>query len=325
MAIKKPLPAEPAEVDLLEIMARFNTDDKAREYLESIRWKGGRFCPHCGNTDESKIHAITPNPDAKVRAGLYDCGACRQQFTVTVGTVFHGAKKGLRLWVVTFFLLCASKKGISALQIQRMLKIGSYRTAWLMLHKIRYAMKDAFVVERMTGTVEADETYIGARQKRGTKRGRPGVGSHKTPVVSLVERGGRVRSMVMERVTSSNLKAALCENVDPSATLMTDEFAVYKKPGKGFAAHETVNHGNDEYVRGSAHVNTAEGYFSLLKRGINGVYHHVSKQHLNQYLGEFDFRYNTRTLTDGQRAIQGIRKAEGKRMILRRPKKAQAS
>lgn len=325
MAIKRPIPSKPAEVDLLDIMARFNTDDKAREYLESIRWKGGRFCPHCGNADESKIYAITANRDAKVRPGLYDCGGCRQSFTVTVGTVFHGAKKGLRLWVIAFYMLCSSKKGVSALQIQRQLGIGSYRTAWLMLHKIRYAMKDAFVTERMTGTVEADETYIGARRRRGAKRGRPGAGSHKTPVVSLIERGGKVRSQVIEQVTSSNLKAMLREHVDPSATLMTDEYVIYKKPGKEFAGHETVNHAQDEYVRGHAHVNTAEGYFSLLKRGINGVYHHVGKQHLNQYLGEFDFRYNTRTLTDGQRTIQGISKAEGKRMMLRRPKKARAS
>lgn len=319
MATKKPLPPTPPEIDLDDILARFATNDQAREYLEAVRWQHGRFCPHCGNADEAKIHAITPNRDAKVRPGLYDCGACREQFTVTVGTVFHGAKKGLRLWLVAFYLLCSSKKGMSALQIQRMLKIGSYRTAWLMLHKIRYAMKDAFVVERLTGTVEADETYIGGR-RRGTKRGRPGPDSHKTPVVSLVQRGGKVRSMVMSRVTGRNLKAALREHVDPSAVLMTDEYQVYRKPGRAFAGHETVNHSNEEYVRGDAHVNTAEGFFSLLKRGINGVYHHVGKQHLNQYLGEFDFRYNTRTVSDGQRTIEGIRKAEGKRMMLRRPK-----
>lgn len=320
MAIKTPLPPTPEALSLDEIMARFATDEQARLYLEAVRWQKGRFCPHCGNADEKRIHAITANRSSKVRPGLYDCGDCRQQFTVTVGTIFHGAKKGLRLWLVTFYLLCASKKGISALQIQRMLGIGSYRTAWLMLHKIRYAMKDSIVTEKLSGTVEADETYVGGR-RRGTKRGRPSQTSHKTPVVSLIQRGGKVRSMVMATITGDNLRNALRQHVEPSATLMTDEYVIYKKSGREFAAHETVNHGNEEYVRGNAHVNTAEGFFSLLKRGINGTYHHVGKQHLGQYLSEFDFRYNTRTLTDGQRAIEGIRKAEGKRMMLRRPKK----
>jgi transposase-like protein len=322
MAIKTPLPPTPAELTFDEILARFSTDEQARLYLEAVRWQKGRFCPHCGNANESRIHAISANRSSKVRDGLYDCGECRQQFTVTVGTVFHGAKKGLRIWVAAFYMLCTSKKGLSALQLQRMFKIGSYRTAWLMLHKIRYAMKDAIVIEKMTGTVEADETYVGARRKRGSKRGRPGPDSHKTPVVSLVQRGGKVRSRVMLMVTGENLKAMLREHVEPSATLMTDEFQAYKKPGSEFAEHQTVNHSADEYVRGDAHVNMAEGFFSLLKRGINGVYHHVGRQHLGQYLSEFDFRYNTRSLSDGARTIEGIRKAEGKRMMLRRPKRS---
>lgn len=319
MARKRSLPA-PQELDLLEIMARFPDSESARVYLESVRWSKGRYCPHCGNADEKRIHAITPNPARKVRPGLYDCGECRAQFTVTVGTVFESSKIPLHKWLVAYFLLCSSKKGISAHQIFRMLKIGSYRTAWFMMHRIRYAMKDAIVTEPLTGVVEADETYIGARRKRGTKRGRPGFGSHKAPVVALVQRGGKVRSMYLPRVTGQNLKAVLRQHVDPSATLMTDEFAAYRKPARHVAKHETVNHSAGEYVRGAAHVNTAEGFFSLLKRGINGVYHHVGKQHLNQYLGEFDFRFNTRELTDGQRTIEGMKKVVGKRLMLRRPK-----
>lgn len=321
MASKKPLPT-PTGLTLDEIMARFSTDEAAREYLEAVRWENGRYCPHCGNADDARIHAITPNPTAKVRPGLYDCGACRQQFTVTVGSVFESSKVPLRKWLVAFYLLCSSKKGFSALQLQRVLDLGSYRTAWFMMHRIRYAMKDGIVFEKMTGTVEADETYVGARRKRGSKRGRPGPDSHKAPVVALVQRGGKVRSMHVERVTAENLKTALRENVDPSATLVTDELHLYKKTGLQFAAHETVNHSIDEYVRGNAHVNTAEGYFSLLKRGINGVYHHVGKQHLHQYLGEFDFRYNTREISDGARTIEGIRKVAGKRLMLRRPNRA---
>jgi transposase-like protein len=303
-------------------MAQFSTEEQARIYLESVRWHDGRYCPHCGNTDEARIYAITPNPAKKIRPGLYDCGDCRQSFTVTVGTVFESTKIPLNKWLVAFFLLSGSKKGVSALQVQRHLDIGSYRTAWFMMHRIRYAMRDGIVAEPMSGTVEVDETYIGARQKRGTKRGRPGPDSHKAPVVAVLQRGGKVRSMHLDRVTGQNLKAVLRQHVDPKATLMTDELPAYRKPGKHFAEHQTVNHGKGEYVRGKAHVNTAEGYFSLLKRGINGIYHHVSKTHLNQYLGEFDFRYNTRTMTDGERTIDGMKRATGKRLMLRRAKRA---
>lgn len=313
--------SDPQEVNLTDLMARFSDEDQARLYLESVRWQNGRYCPHCGNADEARIYAITPNPSKKVRRGLYDCGACRQNFTVTVGTVFESSKIPLHKWLVAYYLLCASKKGISALQIQRMLQIGSYRTAWFMMQRIRFAMRDAIVIEKLDGVVEADETYIGARRKRGTLRGRPGPESHKAPVVALVQRGGKVRSFHMKRVTSENLKAVLAQHVEPSAVLMTDEFRVYHKGGRRFAGHERVNHGAGEYVRGTAHVNTAEGVFSLLKRGITGVYHHVGKQHLDQYLAEFDFRYNTRGMTDGARTIEGIKQVSGKRLMLRRPRK----
>jgi transposase-like protein len=317
MARKRALPT-PQELDLPVIMARFSTEDQARTYLESVRWENGRYCPHCGNADEARIYPITANPAKKVRAGLYDCGECRLSFTVTVGSIFESTKIPLNKWLIAYFLLCGSKKGVSALQIQRHLAIGSYRTAWFMMHRIRYAMRDAIETEPLTGTVEVDETYVGGR-RRNTPRGRPGPESHKAPVVALVQRGGKVRSMHMARVTGANLKAVLRQHVDPKATLMTDEYRIYRKPGREFAKHETVNHGAGEYVRGSAHVNTAEWFFSLLKRGINGIYHHVSKQHLGQYLGEFDFRYNTREMTDGARTIEGIRKIAGKRLVLRRP------
>ncbi len=315
---KNPKPETPPDLTLVQILQHFSTDEKARQYLEAVRWPDGPFCPHCGNADTDRIHAIKANVASKVRPGLYECGECREQFTVTVGTIFHGSKVPLRKWLVAFYLLCSSKKGFSALQLQRTLEIGSYRTAWFMFHRIRYALGDAVVEDKLSGIVEADETYIGGR-RRGTKRGRPGPDSHKTPVVSLVERGGKVRSMKMARVTAKNIGAALQEYVEPSSTLMSDEYPIYDKAGRKFAAHGRVNHSLGEYVNGDAHVNTAEGFFSLLKRGINGVYHHVGKQHLGQYLGEFDFRYNTRDLTDGQRTVEGIRKVGGKRLMLRRP------
>lgn len=321
MARKPKLPI-PDEVDLIELMARFSDEDKARQYLESVRWEKGRYCPHCGNADDARIYAITTNRAKEVRPGLYTCGDCRQQFTVTVGTVFERSKIPLHKWLIAYYLLCASKKGISALQIQRSLRLGSYRTAWFMMQRIRFAMRDAVVTEKLDGVVEADETYLGARRKRGAPRGRPGPQSHKAPVVALVQRGGKVRSFHVDRVTSRNLKAVLHQHVDPQAILMTDEFNAYKRGGMRFIDHQRVNHAAGEYVRdGFAHVNTAEGVFSLLKRGITGIYHHVGKQHLDQYLAEFDFRYNTRTLTDGARTIHGIRQVSGKRLMLRRPKK----
>jgi len=321
MARKRKLPV-PKPVSLNDL-SRFTDDDQARLYIESIRWQDGRYCPHCGNADEARIYAIAPNPAKKIRPGLYDCGECRQSFTVTVGTVFESSKVPLHKWLYAYYLLCASKKGISALQIQRMLELGSYRTAWFMMQRIRFAMRDAVVVEKLDGVVEADETYLGARRRPGSPKGRPGVGSHKAPVVALVQRGGKVRSFHVERVTSENLKAVLSQHVDPHAILMTDEFNAYKRAERRFASHERVNHAAGEHVRpgGFAHVNTAEGVFSLLKRGITDVYHHVGKQHLDQYLAEFDFRYNTRKMSDGRRTIQGIQQVSGKRLMLRRPKR----
>ncbi len=182
-----------------------------------------------------------------------------------------------------------------------------------MMHRIRYALSNATFETKLGGTVEADETWVG-----GTVRGKgQAYKGNKTPVVALVERKGKVRSQVVEQVTGNNIDKILRKNVSKKATLMTDEFRGYRKPGKRFAKHESVNHSAGEYVRGNAHTNTVEGYFSILKRGIIGVYHHVGRQHLNKYLSEFDFRYNTRTLTDGDRTISGIKKVEGKRLVLK--------
>ena len=195
-----------------------------------------------------------------------------------------------------------------------------------MFHRLRHAMTSDGTVQ-LTGVVEADETYVGARRLRGTKRGRPGPESHKAPVVALVERGGQLRMFPMPRVTANNLRSALKTHVAPEATLMTDEFPIYAKPGKEFAKHETVNHGDAEYVRGDAHVNTAEGVFALLKRGIMGSFHHVSKGHLHRYTTEFEFRHNNRQalgVDDGQRAGAIVAGAEGKRLTFRQPSSASA-
>jgi transposase-like protein len=310
---KRPKPPTPEGLTLDRILRHFSTDEAAREYLESVRWPNGPVCAHCGGTE--KVYAIAANPEAKVRPGLYQCGDCKGQFTVTVGTIFEDSKVPLRKWLVAWYLLCSSKKGFAAAQLQRALELGSYRTAWFMFHRIRYALRDAAFDDKLGGTVEADETWIGGRRRNVGQ----GYVKNKTPVVSLVERDGRVRSAALEQVTGRNLQAILEEHVDSAATLMTDENAGYYAAGRRFAAHHTVNHSEKEYVRGEAHINTAEGYFANLKRGIDGVYHHVGKQYLDQYLGEFDFRYNGRKVSDGERTIAGLRKAAGKRLVLRRP------
>src|SRR5258708_32483313 len=314
------VPGPTWELTLDDITRRFDTDDKARSYLEGIRWPNGVICPHCRNDQgegKRKIYCAKANVKTKVRPGLRQCGECDRKFTVTVGMIFEDTHVILRKWLIAWYLLASSKKGISALQIQRMLALGSYRTAWLMMHKIRHALRDPAFDGMVDGTVEADERYIGGRP-RGM--GRAYVGN-KAPVVSLVERGGRVRSTVVltkhGRVTGDNLKEVLTKNIAPTAKIMTDSHHGYKKAAVGFASHETVNHNVGEYGRGNVYTNTVEGYFSLLKRGIVGTFHHVSRQHLPLYLADFDHRYNHRTTTDGQRALAGLRGMEGKRLTYR--------
>jgi transposase-like protein len=313
----------PENLTLTEIMAHFETDEAARAYLEAVRWPNGPTCPHCGNADAKTIYDIAANRAKKVRAGLRECGECHGQFTVTVGTIFEDSHIPLRKWLVAWYMLCTSKKGVSALQIQRMLEIGSYRSAWFMMHRIRFALRDPEFADKLGeggGTVEADETYVGGKPRKQAgnpplKRGR---GTKKVPVVALVERGGRVRSRRVKNVTAKTLDAALAEHVDPSAHLMADDWKAYRRPGKRFASHSIVNHTAGEYARGNAHTNTAEGFFSLFKRGLTGTFHHICHQYLDQYLGEFDFRYNHRKVTDGQRTLAGLKKTEGKRLMLHR-------
>jgi transposase-like protein len=310
------------EITFSVIEPHFQDPLVAAEYLESIRWPNGPVCPHCG--DGEKRHYPLKSKTRR----LYKCAACRKQFTVTVGTIFEGSHVGLNKWLLAFYLLCSSKKGMSAHQLHRMLGV-TYKTAWFMAHRIRYAMEQPPFKTRLTGTVEVDETYVGGKVRRSNrKQHRPldptkpdprmqtGRGADKTPVVALVERGGQVRSFRMATVTGDELGAAIRRNVSRQAHLRTDSFPSYTKVGREFASHETVNH-LYEYVRGDAHTNTAENFFSILKRGINGVYHHVSEAHLPRYLAEFDFRYNTRTAngyTDSDRTRLALSMVEGKRL-----------
>ena len=299
--------------NLVKLAQRYSDEDRAREFLERLRWPNGPVCPRCG---AEGAYRLTPKPGSvrPVRPGVLKCKACRKQFTVRVGTIFEDSHIPLGTWVIAIHLMCASKKGMSAHQLHRMLGI-TYKSAWFMAHRIRYAMGQPPLRDKLTGIVEVDETYIGTR-KPG-KRGRGAAG--KMPVVALVERNGRARSFPAERVTAKNLKAIIRENVAPEARLMTDNFPSYRGLAREFPGHETVEHSKKEYARGDAHVNSVEGYFGLLKRGITGTYHHVSKGHLHRYLAEFDYRWNERGTTDGERAARAVRAVEGKRLTFREP------
>ena len=291
----------------------FHDDTAAREYLEGIRWPDGEpVCPHCLTKGahyqlQGKAH----------RPGLWKCKECREQFSVTVGTVFERSKIPLSKWLMAAYLLCSSKKGISAHQLHRTLGV-TYKTAWFLAHRIRHAMSDqgGGLMGSGGGTVEADETYIGRKPGRSKKAGH----GHKHTVFSLVERGGKVRSKHISGKLFDGIKAQLQENVSPEAVLMTDDARMYRGVAKQFADHQSVNHSAGEYVRGEAHTNTIEGVFSVFKRGMVGTYQHCSADHLHRYLAEFDFRYNHRAsleIDDKQRVVDALKGIEGKRLTYR--------
>ena len=288
-------------------------------FLEHQRWGGTPACPHCGST---AVYQMKDRDGTRNKRYLWRCQEkeCGKQFTVRVGTVFEESRIPLRHWCYAFWAACASKKGVSALQIRRMTGI-SYKSALFMMHRIRFAMADEpGTPEPLTGTVEVDETYVGGKPRVYQNGERVSPVSNKTPVVAMVQRGGEVRAMVMPKVNAKNLKAEMHANIDRSARLMTDEASVYKTVGKDFAGgHETVVHSLGEYARGDATTNTVEGFFSILKRGIYGTFHSVSKKHLHRYVSEFQYKYNTRKLNDGDRTTMAIRKADGKRLIYKEP------
>jgi transposase-like protein len=301
------------------------TEEQARETLEHIRWPEGPVCPHCGSINNAtKFRPVSERRESAkhehARPGVWKCNDCEGQFTVTVNTVMASSHIPLRLWLMAFTIMCSAKKGISALQMQRQLGIGSYRTAWFLCHRIREAKKREPVAGLLSGTVEVDETYVGGkpRKEAGAPEAKRGRGTKKVPVVALVERGGRVRARKVDRVDGATLKGAIRENVDRKARIMTDEWAAYRGIGDEFAGgHEVVTHSAGEYARGDATTNTVESYFALLKRGVMGSFHHVSKQHLDRYCDEFSFRWDYRSLTDTDRTAIAIRQTTGKRLLYR--------
>jgi len=296
---------------------RFTDETKAREHLEAIRWPEGPFCPHCGSLNATRLEG------KKHRAGLIQCNDCREQYTVTVGTLFERSKIPLHKWLLCNHLLCSSKKGMSAKQIERMLGV-TYKTAWFMCHRIREAMKptDPDPIGGMGKIIEADETFVGGKEsnKHASKRNNYGRGpTGKQAVVSLVERGGNVRSFHVASVTGPTLRAVLVENADRDSVLITDDFSGYKAVGQEYRTHASVAHSRGEYARDKIiHSNTAENFFSIFKRGVIGTYHHLSKAHLARYTAEFDFRYNTRKDTDFERSDLSLKGIEGKRLTYRR-------
>ena len=290
------------------------TEDDARDYLEKLRWPNGPVCPHCESDKVTRLHG------EKHRAGTIQCNDCREQFTVTVGGVMESSHVPLVKWVLAFHLLCSSKKGMSALQLQRELDLGSYRTAWFMAHRIRHAMEGQPMKEQLSRVVECDETYVGGkpRYKGQSKRGR---GTKKAPVMVLVERDGNSVCKPVPRVTRKELRGEIQKHVSEKSMIVTDDFVVYNGIGKHFeGGHESVNHSAKQYVRMtesgfSVHTNTAESFNALIKRGHYGVYHQMSKKHLHRYCSEFSFRWNHRKTNDSVRTEAALRQVEGKRLM----------
>jgi len=299
----------------------YTDETKAREHLEAIRWPDGPYCPYCGVQNDVK-----PLGGKSMGPGWYHCGNCRTKFTVRVGTVYERSKLPLTKWLLATHLMCASKKGISAHQLHRMLSV-TYKTAWFMAHRIREAMNvgNPGPMGGSGKSVEIDETFIGTNTKGRKRRQRfPNAtqwrGSvDKMKVVSLVERGGPVRSFKVDRVNSNTIQDVLFRNVDRKSDLLTDDAVYYKPIGPEYASHQSVNHSRKEYARGfGIHVNTLEGYFSIFKRGMKGVYQHCDEKHLQRYLCEFDFRFNNREIEDAERRDKALAGIEGKRLTYRR-------
>jgi transposase-like protein len=294
----------------------FHDEQAAMDRLEAILWPNGPVCPHCGNTE--KVYAIRGK---SARPGLKTCGACRKQFTVKVGTLFEDSHVPMHKWWQAVHLLCSSKKGISSHQLHRTLKV-TYKTAWFMSHRIREAMRTgSFSPPSLSSGstfVEVDETYIGT--KKGVRRRRGP--AHKMAVLTLVERGGAARSFHVADTSFSTVMPILAENIEREAQVVTDEAGQYVGLRHEFPQHQSVNHKADEWVRGSAHTNTAENYFSIFKRGMKGVYQHCSEKHLHRYLAEYDFRYSNRSklgVEDELRTERALKGIKGRRLTYRAP------
>lgn len=310
------------------------TEGEARKMLERLRWPTGPVCPHCGVIDEATRMESGDESDTQLRGGVLNCRACRKPFTVTVGTIFEGSHIPLAKWLLAFYLFASSKKGISALQLQRQLDLGSYRTAWHMAHRIRHAMQNDPFPGKLTGLCEADEVYVGGKPrnpaagKDETKRRKAAQAAwreKRVPVAVLVSRDGKARARALEQVTGDTLSAFLTENVDvDKATLLTDENPSYIAVGREFiGGHHVVNHSRGEYARARVHSNTAESFNGLFKRSIQGSWHHISREHIGRYLDEQCFRWSNRKVNDGERTVAALGRVGGVRLFDKRPTQRQ--
>ena len=297
----------------------FTDETAAREHLEAIRWPDGPVCTHCGCTD--KVYRLAGKSH---RPGLIHCKNCDGSFTVKTGSVMESSHVPLHKWVLAFRLLASSKKGMSAHQLHRTIGV-TYKTAWFMWHRVREAMRDG-KLSPMGGSgspVEVDETYTGRRI--GVPKQRTG-SAHNNVVLTLVERGGSARSFHVDGTRVADVAPIVRANIKRESRLMTDEAPHYREVGREYASHETVNHGREEYARGDVTTNTVEGYYSIFKRGMKGVYQHCSEKHLHRYLAEFDFRYSNRAalgVGDTERSDRAIKGAAGKRLTYRQPRSTQ--
>jgi transposase-like protein len=299
----------------------FHSEEAAFAHLEKIVWAGEAVCPHCGSLD--RLTKVKANPEKRIRVGLWRCGACKKQFRVTVGTVFEHLRLPLHKAMQAVYLITSSKKGVSAHQLHRTLEI-TYKSAWFLAHRIREAMRSG-ALEPMGGSgviVEADETFIGFKKDGDRSRAY----HHKMKVLSLVDRGtGEVRSVVVNRIDADSIMPVVLGNVSRESTIMTDEATVYRPVKRYFAGHGTTSHTHGVYVsrdNDSIHSNTVEGYFSIFKRGMKGIYQHCGEQHLHRYLAEFDFRYTNREATgcnDTDRSVAALAGIVGKRLTYARP------
>lgn len=310
-------------------------EDAAVELMIKLRWPNGAACPRCGGCDPYRLKPKAQG-NRPARRGLFKCSACKKQFSVTTGSVFEASHVPLSKWLMAIHLMSASKKGMSAHQLHRMLGI-TYKAAWFINHRLRYAMAaNVGLFTKLSGTVEVDETYVGGKRRAGgrNRNGKAMIGrpqpndTTKAPVVALVERKGRAVAFPVERVDGCTLQTAIRERVHLNSHMMSDELHAYDGLSMGFAAHDTIKHSEGVYAKGNIHTNTVEGFFALLKRGIVGSFHHVSRGHLHRYCDEFAFRYSTRSAlgyTDGDRAAEMVLGAEGKRLTYKKRSDSRAA
>lgn len=315
------------EFSVPALMRRLNSEAAAYELLEQLRWNGEPVCPHCGTIGGHYFLKPANGVNRKTRTGsmserrVWKCKACRKQFTVLVGTIFHGSKISVRTWVMVILEMCASKNGVSAREIERKYDLTA-KSAWFMLHRIREAMKLEPLAGLLRGTILADETFIGGDPKNRSKSAReerparPGGGSDKQPVLALVDYETRaVRSKAIPTVTAKTLGDAIRPEVDVDGSqLWTDEWPGYNRVGKEFNSHHKVNHSRGEYKRNGASTNIVEGFFSQLKRSLDGTHHHVSPEHLHRYLAQFDFLYSHCRETDSERMERLLGNVAGRRL-----------